>query len=253
MRLKSRAAALPDARAFLAAQWRNLVLLNFKVDPAVLAPYIPPQVSLDLYHGHALMSIVGFSFLDARLWGLAIPHYGSFPEVNLRFYVTRRIGGDVRRGVVFIKEIAPHWPVAAIARSLYHEEYVVMPMRSRIELPVGELPVGGVVEYAWRHRARWNRVAARPARTAALPAAGSLSEFIVDHHWGYSRMRDGGCLEYRIARQPWRVAPASDVRWDCDATAIYGARLGEYLQHAPVSAILCPGSPITVFRPQRIA
>ena len=93
--------AAPRRIPLLTAQWRDLVMLNFEVDPRVLAPHVPAGTELDRWHGDTLVSIVAFQFLDARLFGVPIPFHASFPEVNLRFYVRRRLQDGWRRGVVF--------------------------------------------------------------------------------------------------------------------------------------------------------
>ncbi|OYW21001.1 MAG: hypothetical protein B7Z55_06340, partial [Planctomycetales bacterium 12-60-4] len=92
---------------FLTAEWRWLVMLNFEVDPKLLQPLIPAGTELDNWQDRTLISVVGFRFLKTRLCGWAIPGHQNFDEVNLRFYVRRRAAGGWRRGVVFIKEIAP--------------------------------------------------------------------------------------------------------------------------------------------------
>src|SRR5688572_8763603 len=93
--------AMRDRRPFLRARWRHLLMLNFEVDPDCLAPLVPPGTELDDFDGRCLASIVAFEFSQTRLFGLGIPGYQFFPEVNFRFYVRRFIDGDWRRGVVF--------------------------------------------------------------------------------------------------------------------------------------------------------
>jgi hypothetical protein len=66
---------------FLTAEWRSLVMINYAVDPAALAPHVPSSVELDLWEGEALVSMVGFLFLKTRLLGLPIPFHQNFEEV----------------------------------------------------------------------------------------------------------------------------------------------------------------------------
>src|SRR5262249_43995850 len=158
----------------------------------------------------------------------------------------------VRRGVVFVQEIAPRPIVAATARWIYNENYVTRPMRNEVCLAGGTLDEGDRVGYEWRTgrrcTRRWNRVAARAAATPQLPRSGSVEEFIVEHYWAYVRGRDGSTWEYRVAHRPWRVAPAAEVVWDCDLTATYNTRLAKYLAEPPVMAMIADGSPVQVFR-----
>ena len=52
------------------------------------------------------------------LWllGVPIPFHRNFDEVNLRFYVRQQEGSEVRRGVVFVREIVPRWSTRRIYR-----------------------------------------------------------------------------------------------------------------------------------------
>ena len=106
---------------FLTAEWRYLAMLNYAVDPQVLLPRVPAGTELDFFDGQTFVSLVGFLFRDTRVLGLRIPGHQTFEEVNLRFYVRRgangrTVDGEVRRGVVFVREIVPRWAIAAVAR-----------------------------------------------------------------------------------------------------------------------------------------
>src|SRR5215208_4126537 len=101
------------ARRFLTAEWRHLAMLNYHVDRALLEPHVPRGTRLDHWGGHAFVSIVGFLFRDTRVLGIPVPLHRHFEEVNLRIYVSREEGGEVRRAVTFIKEIVPRRAIAA--------------------------------------------------------------------------------------------------------------------------------------------
>ena len=120
-------------RPFLTAQWRCLAMVNFEIDPAVLRPFVPVGTELDCWQGRAFVSVVGFLFVDTRVWGWPIPYHRDFEEVNLRFYVRRRAEEGWRRAVVFVKEIVPRAAIAMSARWLYGENYVALPMRHQVE------------------------------------------------------------------------------------------------------------------------
>ena len=125
------------SRPFLTAEWRDLVFLNYEIDPLVLAPLVPQGCELDTFHGKHYVSIVGFWFLQTRVKGLAIPWHRNFEEINLRFYVVRRESDEIRRGVVFIKEVVARWAIASVARWVYNENYVCCPTASTVVRPAG--------------------------------------------------------------------------------------------------------------------
>jgi len=235
------------ARVFLTAEWRYLAMVNCEVDPALLRPLIPTGTELDTHHGRALMSLVGFRFLRTRVLGVRVPFHQDFDEVNLRFYVRREVGSEVRHGVTFIREIVPRRLIAFIARLAYNEPYVALPMRSEAPSRNGEAPAH--VQYAWRNRGVWQHLALRARGSAAVPAARSEGAFITDHQWGYTRQRDGSTVEYRVEHRPWRVWEGVEAEVRGDLSALYGPTLATTLDGAPTSTLLAEGSPVTVFRP----
>src|SRR5438045_8438300 len=94
-------------RPFLTAQWRNLVILTYAVDPARIIDLVPAGTTLDWWRRQALVSLLAFQFLDTRILGTPIPFHQDFEEVNLRFYVRRSTDEGVRPGVVFLPELVP--------------------------------------------------------------------------------------------------------------------------------------------------
>ncbi len=125
-------------QVFLAAEWQHLAMMNYELDPGLLLPFVPAGTELDRWNGKVFVSLVGFRFLRTRLLGfLPIPLHSNFDEVNLRFYVRRQVGGEVRRGVVFVREIVPRWAIAFVARTFYNENYSALAMAHEIR-PVGD-------------------------------------------------------------------------------------------------------------------
>jgi uncharacterized protein len=236
-------------RVFLSAEWRDLVMLNYVVDPELLSEYVPGGTALDSFEGRTYLSLVGFRFEDTRLLGrVAVPFHTNFDEVNLRFYVRRRCGSEDRRGVVFIAEVVPRRAVAAIARLLYGENYRCFPMKHSIQTE----GIGKKMEYEWRVGGEWYRLRAQTKGHPAHPQDGSLEQFITEHYWGYSAQSNGGCLEYRVTHEPWRVWGSSEAGFEGDASVLYGSRLGAVLQRHPASAFVAEGSPVRVFKGDRI-
>lgn len=237
---------------FLSADWRYLLMLNYEIDAAVVAPLVPRGTELDFYNGRTYVSVVAFLFLKTRVLGVPVPCHRNFEEINLRFYVRRQGEDGWRRGVVFIKEVVPRRAIAAVAVRVYNENYVYCPMRSTLQLePAGE-PVSGSVEYAWQTATGWNTVIARLEGQAALPKPGSEEEFITEHYWGYARQRDGGTVEYRVAHPQWRVWPALSPAVGGDVVGFYGTQYAEALRKPPTSAFIAEGSAVEVFRGTRL-
>lgn len=234
---------------FLSAEWRDLLMLNYRVDPALLLPHLPPGTSLDSFEGTTYISLVAFRFCRTKLLGrIAVPYHSNFLEINLRFYVRRQVADENRRGVVFIAEVVPRRAIAAIARLLYGENYTACRMKHRIET----LEMGRTLEFHWRFRNRWCSVSAQTAGVPVLPKPGSLEQFITEHYWGYSH-RSGRSLEYRVEHVPWRVWSAASARFTGDASPLYGTEFATLLQGEPDSAFVADGSPVIVFQGNELA
>ena len=235
---------------FLTAEWRSLVMINYAVEPAVLAPHVPRGVELDLWEGEALASMVGFLFLKTRVLGLPIPFHRNFDEVNLRFYVRRRSAEGWRRGVVFVREIVPRFAIAALARVAYNEPYLSLPMRHCA--PSVPTP-GARLEFGWRFRGRWQSLGATLAGEPREIGEGSAEEFIFEHYYGYTRQRDGGTVEYHVEHPRWRAWQTTEPFLDADVPALYGEPFAAFLGGKPRSAFVAEGSPVLVRRAVRLA
>ena len=245
--------APPAGRPFLTGAWRWLAMLNWRVDPSLLLPLVPRGTRLDAWNGATFVSVVGFLFEDTRVLGVPVPLHRDFEEVNLRFYVRREVGGEVRRAVTFVKEIVPRRAIAAVARLAYNEPYVALPMSHELSWRASPDHPPQVVEYLWRQPSRWSRLRVRPVNEVARTiASGSEEEFITEHYWGYTRQRDGGTVEYQVAHPRWRVWSVEEATLSADVAALYGAAFADVLSSPPDSAFLAEGSAIAVHMPRRL-
>lgn len=247
----------PRKRVFLAARWQALAMINFAIEPELLEPLVPRGTTLDLFGGVAYVSVVGFLFRDTRLLGLPIPGHIHFEEVNLRFYVQRTVGREVRRGVCFVKELVPKWAIATVARWSYNEPYQALPMRHEVDLAAiiaaDQSAVNHAVSYGWKTTAGWNGLQICTTGPRRPIEEGTLAEFIAEHYWGYCRQRDGGTVEYEVEHPRWNAWPAESRGWQGDVPAFYGEPWAAALRRSPSSAFLADGSAVKVFRPTRIA
>jgi uncharacterized protein YqjF (DUF2071 family) len=237
---------------FLTAEWRYLAMLNYRVAPSVLASCVPAGTELDDWNGETYVSIVGFLFRDVKLLGLSVPFHRAFEEVNLRFYVKRTVGRDVRRGVTFIREIVPRRAIATVARMVYNEPYVALPMRHRIGPSDAGSGTPASVEYEWRHGPGWTSLAVQPHGEPQPLRDGSEEQFITEHYWGYTTQRDGGTVEYRVEHPKWRVWPVHHAALS-GSLDLYGPSFAEVLGKPPVSAFLSEGSRVVIYSPERSA
>lgn len=227
-------------------------MLNYAVDPDLLAGLVPRGTELDTWQGRTYLSVVGFLFLDTRVLGVPIPFHRHFEEVNLRFYVRRLAKDGWRRAVVFVKEIVPRPAIAWVARMRYNENYVAHPMDHAIAYAAGEPGRVISVTYRWHTAGRANRLTMSVNELPQPLLPGSEAEFIAEHYWGYARQRDGGTVEYQVVHPPWTAAPAVAAELDCDVARVYGDRFVAALRTPPTSAFLADGSAVTVSKGIRL-
>jgi uncharacterized protein YqjF (DUF2071 family) len=224
-------------------------MLNYEVEPSLLNRYVPRGTTLDSFNGRTYISLVGFRFCQTKLLGyFPVPFHSDFDEVNLRFYVRRKEGGDDRRGVVFIAEVVPKRAIAATARMVYGENYRCFPMRHQIATE----KLDKKAEYQCQVGGHWCTLSAQTAGLPARPREGSLEQFITEHYWGYSNQRAGGCTEYHVSHVPWQVWATTKAGFEGDARALYGCELATVLRRSPDCAFVADGSPVIVFMSKRV-
>ncbi len=239
-------------RTFLTAEWRWLAMLNYRVEPELLRQYVPAGTELDWWNGATFLSVVGLLFRDTRVLGVPVPFHRHFEEVNLRIYVRRIVGDEMRRAVTFIRELVPRRAIATVARLSYNEPYIALPMRHRLGANDVRTGAPTVVEYGWRHGGDWYRLSVEPIGVARPLETGSEEEFITEHYWGYTRQRDDGTVEYRVEHRPWRVWQVRNARLDGDLAALYGRELASALTGTPASVFLADGSAVSILAPERL-
>ncbi len=238
---------------FLTAEWRKLIMAQYTVDPAILAPYLPAGVELDLYHAgdeaRAYVSLVGFLFERVRVKRIAIPFHTSFEEINLRFYV-RRTGHDrkVKRGVVFIREFVPRAAITRIARSFYEEPYATLPTSHSIKRIGNSLDVS----YGLQFRNKWHTLSVEASPNPEPIPPGSEEAFITEHFWGYTKRRKSGTSQYEVRHPAWDMYPITRHRIYVDFAKLYGPAFAPLNNQQPASVLLAEGSPISVLSGTRL-
>lgn len=235
---------------FLTAYWRNLIVINYQVAPSVLEPLLPPGTEIDYFEGKALMSVIAFHFERTKLFGrIPTVPVTNFEEINLRFYVRRTVGDEVRRGVVFVKEVVPSALIAATARILYNEPYEASPMSHSFERFHPE--DGGELSYTMGVGTKPVSVTATTTGTLQPLRDGSIEHFILEHYWGYTQQDDGTTSEYRVEHEPWRYWETVSTPIEGDITRLYPEAFQEALQQPPHSAWVARGSPVAVYAYRR--
>ena len=228
---------------FLKANWENIIMANYEIDPEILKPYLPKGVELDLFNGKCYISLVGFMFKNTKLFNIPIPWFGSFEEINLRFYVTRKDGNTIKRGVVFINETIPYPIVAWMANKLYNEHYTVVPTKHNYEM----LENSQKITFDWKLNNYWKSIYVECNYLAMKMSENTLEKFIYEHYYGYTKVSENVTSEYKLIHPSWKTFDVLDYKIDCDFQAMYGNDFSILNDSKPESVYMAEGSDVGIY------
>jgi uncharacterized protein YqjF (DUF2071 family) len=222
------APALPG-RSSASQRWSELAFLHWRVDPAVVAPLLPPGIRPDEFDGSAWVGLIAF-VLDRATLGASppIPYFGNFVEVNVRLYGVDERG---RRGVVFASLEASRLAAVVAARAVFSLPYFWS--SSSLERGSDHL----------RYRSR--RHGAKGAHTLLELAPGermSLPDPLADFltaRWALFQLRNGRTLYLRNWHEPWPLHAATLLALEDNLLATAG--LPGLADRAPDSVLYSPG------------
>lgn len=229
---------------FLTAKWQDLVMLNYEVKPMLLQDFIPNGTSIDFHDGKCYASLVAFKFLDTKVLGVSVPFHTDFEEVNLRFYVVRETNDEVRRGVVFIKEIVPKPAITFVARTIYGEPYETWEMSHKQN--------DNELTYNWSDSVCENRVYVETGMNLGVPDENSHGEFIIEHYWGYTKRGLNRTDEYKVEHPKWELFDIDYAEIEVDFARTYGERFDFLSNTEPDSILLAKGSEISVYKGEKL-
>ncbi len=235
-------------QSFLTAEWRNLLMANYQIEPSILQKYLPCGTELDSFNDVHYVSLVGFLFKNTRLKGLSIPFHRHFEEVNLRFYVRHKDEGVWKRGVVFIKEIVPQRMLTFVANHIYNEKYSTHRMKHIWTNDGNNLEV----EYYWKVRRDWNYIKAVADLKTVSVKKDSEEEFITEHYWGYTFVSNNCTGAYEVTHPKWNIHKVRSYQIKCNVKELYGDDFVNALAQEPASVFLAEGSLVNVMGKTKI-
>ncbi len=232
------------SKVFLSAGWRNLIMANYIVDPALLQSYLPCKTELETFNGNHYVSLVAFLFENVKVHGIAFPFHTNFEEVNLRFYVRYKENNRWKRGVVFMKEIVPRRMISFVANTLYGENYATHTMKHFYTKTQSELHVN----YEWKIGNKWDYMHCVAEKNAEIITEGSAEEFITEHYWGYTFINKQCTGVYEVVHPKWRIHKVKSYNIVCSAKQLYGKAFEATLNQKPQTVFLAEGSEIKVMK-----
>ena len=191
----------------LLADWDDVLMIHYEVDPAELAPCVP--FPLDLHEGRGFVSLVAFSMRGMRPARGGQPGAWLFRPIaahgflNVRTYVT--VGGEP--GIYFLTEHLDNRLSLRLGPPLFGLPYRFARIRYRHAWRTGHIegrvtdPRDGAA-FTYRALASADPADYRPA------AAGTLTEWLMERYAAYTA-RGAKRRRFRVAHDPWSEAPAA--------------------------------------------
>lgn len=228
--IDTRATPLPS-RAVIRQEWRDAVFLHWRLDPAEVAPWLPPGTRPDTTpDGATWVGLIPFRLERTAFPPLpVVPWLGTFLETNVRLYAVDEQG---RRSVVFRSLDAQHLVPVLTARIGLGLPYRWAAMR-------GERS-GDVHRYASERlegpsRPR-TRIAVRrmPDRVEGDPTADFLTA-----RWAMHVGRGGRTHYWRNQHEAWPLFRGELL--DLDDELVADAGFPGVTGRAPDSVLVSPG------------
>jgi uncharacterized protein YqjF (DUF2071 family) len=193
---------LPHGPWIMAQNWHDLLFAHWPVSADVMRKLLPKALEPDLYEGQAWIGIVSFTMSGVRLRRTpALPWFSSFPELNVRTYVT----ADGKLGVWFFSLDAGNRLAVEAARLSFHLPYFHARMNSQIGFDG--------ITYSSRREDRRGRDERLEAMYSAHGAwfhakPGTLEHFLTERYCLYAQKPDGELLRTDIHHAPWKLQQA---------------------------------------------
>ena len=102
-------------------------------------------------------------------------------------------GNQWKNGVVFIKEIAPSHIIGLVAKWLYRENFICLPVKHCFTNTGTERKT----EYHWHTGREWNYLKLVTAINLVEPGKTSLESFIRDHYYAYTKQSENKTREFK--------------------------------------------------------
>jgi uncharacterized protein YqjF (DUF2071 family) len=227
-------------RAVIRQRWRDAVFLHWRVEPSLVAPFLPPGTRPDeLAPGETYVGLIPFRLEASALGDLPpVPWLGTFLETNVRLYAVDDAG---RRAVVFRTLEAQHLLPVLAARAGIGLPYRWAWMRSRRR--GHRLAYGSERLTGDRPRTRIR------VRLGSEPVSGDpLADFLTAR-WAMFVDRWGRTRYWRNVHEPWPLFRAELARLDDQLLAASG--FPHLAAREPDSVLWSPGVTTAFALPER--
>jgi hypothetical protein len=146
---------------------------------------------------------------------------------------------------MFVREFVPQRVVAWVARTVYNEPYVAVPMHSRVNVRDDIISIGH--EFEVGAGGQTHSICATGDLATTCPVESSDEHFFKEHRWGFGRLGGGGrCVRYEVAHPTWNCHAVRSWSLQLDWRSVYGAEWAALQDARPCSVIIAEGSHVRV-------
>lgn len=199
----SRSWPLP-ARPWIMHQiWNDLLFAHWPIPGELMREVVPASMPIDTFDGTAWVGVVPFHMTGVTPRGIpALPYFSSFPEINVRTYVTI----DDKPGVYFFSLDAHNRLAVEAARKLFHLPYFYA------QIEVKESANNTTFYHSVRQdsRALQGQFLAeyRPSSPIRHAVPGTLEYWLTERYCLYCQDRRGRIYRGEIDHDPWPLQSA---------------------------------------------
>ena len=225
----------------MAQNWHDLLFAHWTVAPELIRKLVPAKLEIDTFQGQAWIGVVPFTMSGVRLRRTpALPWLSTFPELNVRTYVTA--GG--KPGVWFFSLDAASVVAVEIARGWFCLPYFHARMNSRGRSE-------GIEYFSRREDRRGGSERLQASYSGKGPwfeaKRGTLEYFLTERYCLYAQRRRGELLRGEIHHAPWKLQEARasfnvntmteslGIQLSTKAYGLHFAKLQEMIAWAPQS------------------
>lgn len=205
--------------------WHHLLFAHWPVDAQRVRSLLPAGLELELFDGKAWLGVVSFDMTNVGpRWFPPLPGLSSFPELNVRTYVTYR----GKPGLYFFSLDARSSVAVWLARTLFRLPYFGASMEVKTE--------GEWIRYRSVRRADDGKTAEfqaryRPEGQPKPAPRDSLEAFLVERYCLYNLGHRRQMYRLQIQHPPWQLQPVE-------------ARIGVNTVAEPLGLTLPPSPPL---------
>ena len=155
-------------KAAYRCEWREVVALNFKVDPRVLQPHLPAGARILQFNDHVLLTLMAKNVREVQPYGRSLTLFRSIDEIDFRTYISMPVDGEMRRGHLKLRNLISHKMAGRVFKLLTGQtQELISSQRSTSGFEEARRDALPTANYQWTNADQKNQFLVK-ARNAAL-------------------------------------------------------------------------------------